>query len=324
MATPVIILNWNGWDDTFACLRSLRDGGERGLVWLVDNASTIDRCDEARLLYPELRTLRWDQNYGYAGGYNRALKLAAKEGHEFAYLLNNDCVVTPGFLTPTVVAAETDSGLGVVGSRIAYADQPGFLEFDGEYHAAGDRPFYQDTGIKIVNHVIGAGMLVRLEALERHGYFDERFFCYGEEVELCSRMNGFNYLSAVCADSLILHRSKGSDINANAWYYQVRNRFLSLQRLSGVQRKEQKQQTLYKATVAAEEARRARNFQGWLAIACAVYDGLHGRFGKRPDKSALLLPCIFLVSLSLYSRLSDKWRFYRGKRIVIDEGKRLN
>jgi len=184
MTTPVIILNWNGWDDTFACLRSLRNVGEEGLVWLVDNASTVDRGNEARSLYPGLRVLRWDQNYGYSGGYNRALKLAAREGHKFAYLLNNDCVIAPGFLMPTVRAAEADSRLAVVGSRIVYADHPDFLEFDGEYHAVGACPFYQDTGTRIVKHVIGAGMLVRLEAMERHGYFDERFFV------MAKRLNG--------------------------------------------------------------------------------------------------------------------------------------
>src|SRR5437660_10262187 len=96
--TPVIVLTWNGWHDTFACLRSLQAHGEGCPVWLVDNASDEDRRGEAAALYPGLRTLRWDDNYGWAGGYNRVLRIALGEGYDAVYLLNNDALVTPGFL----------------------------------------------------------------------------------------------------------------------------------------------------------------------------------------------------------------------------------
>ncbi|MBV9280718.1 MAG: glycosyltransferase, partial [Chloroflexi bacterium] len=79
-APPVIILVWNGWEDTFECLRSLLEGGEDCPVWLFDNGSDNDRAAEAAALYPGLRTVRWDRNYGVATGYNRGLRLAASEG----------------------------------------------------------------------------------------------------------------------------------------------------------------------------------------------------------------------------------------------------
>jgi len=132
-------------------------------------------------------------------------------------------------------------------------------------------------------------------------------------------MGDYNYLCAVCADSLIMHKSKGSDVNANAWYYQVRNRFLLIGRLNGAQREERKKQVINNATVVAEEARRAGNSQGWLAIACAVYDGLQGRFGKRPDSPALLLPSAYLASRTLYSHLRDKWRTIRQSQYKLNK-----
>ena len=78
----MIVLNWNV-EDTFACLQSLRAAEDVTTVWLVDNGSLISTY-ETRTLWPGLRVVRLDQNYGFAGGMNQALRLAASEGYAFA------------------------------------------------------------------------------------------------------------------------------------------------------------------------------------------------------------------------------------------------
>src|SRR5579864_887621 len=128
--TPVIVLNWDGWEDTFACLCSLREHGQGCLSWLVDNASSTDRRSEAEALYPGLRTFRWDENYGWAGGYNRALAIALREGYDYVFLLNNDCLPTSGFLQAVIDVADAHPDTAAVGSYIAYAAAPEWLQFD--------------------------------------------------------------------------------------------------------------------------------------------------------------------------------------------------
>ena len=157
--TPVIVLNWNGWEYTFACLQSLRAAEDVTTVWLVDNGSLVDRTDETRTLWPGLRVVRLDQNYGFAGGMNQALRLAASEGYAFAYLLNNDATVVPGFLRAALDAVAP--GVAVVGSRIVYADGRS-IAFDGEVLREGRaicRRAVRNTPSPARN---GAGMLVVL------------------------------------------------------------------------------------------------------------------------------------------------------------------
>jgi GT2 family glycosyltransferase len=279
--TPVIVLNWNGWDYTFACLRSLRNAADVTTVWLVDNGSTLDRSEEARAIWPGLRVLRLDSNYGFAGGMNRALRVAASEGYQFAYLLNNDCVVVPGFLDGAIEAARSKD-VAVVGSRIAYADDRHSLIFDGEYHRRGAKPLDQMSESRPVRTTNGAGMLVRLAALERHGYFDERFFCYHEEVEMCWRLSASGLSLVIAPDSVIHHYQAGSDVDANSLYYRVRNSFLLAEHFEGWARRRKKIVALYEAVLIARQNRRGSDAEVALrAVSEAIDDGINGRYGKR-------------------------------------------
>src|SRR5690349_7184644 len=123
---PVLILNWNGWEDTFACLESLQPlcaAGEVGDVWLIDNGSRTDRTAECRSLLSQLRVIRFDENFGWAGGYNRALRQFLEKGCLAAFLLNNDATVHPGFLTKLCQAMAADDQLAAIGSTIVYPDK---------------------------------------------------------------------------------------------------------------------------------------------------------------------------------------------------------
>jgi GT2 family glycosyltransferase len=275
-----MILNWNGWADTFACLSSLRSCPDVENVWLIDNGSSVDRTAEVRERHPEVRAVRWPENYGFAGGYGRGLRLAASEGLEFAYLLNNDCVARPGFLDAVTALAHADDTLAAVGSTMLYVEDPSFAIFDGTYHAFGARravPFDK----RMVGEVNGAGMLVRLSAMEEHGYFDERFFCYGEETEWCYRVVRRGGGIAVSGRSMVLHRRAGSDHSENALYYRIRNRFLLLESLGAARRQIW---TVRYAAEAAAEAAHATEARQRAAIAAGVRDALLRRFGPRRER----------------------------------------
>jgi GT2 family glycosyltransferase len=278
---PVIVLNWNGWDYTLACLRSLREAHDARIVWLVDNASEDDRLEEVTQIWPGVKVLRLDQNYGFAGGMNRALRLAASDGYEYAYLLNNDSEVVPGFLRAALDVAQRENA-AVVGSRIAYTDSSDSLLFDGEYHVPGKRPISAPSETKPVAHANGAGMLVRLDALASVGYFDERFFCYHEEVDLCWRLAASGLPSLVAPRSLIRHHRAGSDVDGNSVYYRTRNQFLLAEHFRGWRKFKRHVLYLYEASIAGRRAARVNDSVTWRALAAAVDDGIHGRFGRRP------------------------------------------
>ena len=275
VGTPVIILNWNGWEDTFDCLRSIATASDVTTVWLVDNGSNADRSDEARALLPGLRLISLSQNFGFAGGMNRAIRIAVAEGYSFAYLLNNDCKVVPGFLRAALDAVG-DADVAVVGSRIAHADMSSSLFFDGQYYGKGEKPVDDSLCVRRVSVVNGAGMLVRLAALERDGYFDERFFCYHEEVELCERLMSVGWTCAIADASLVVHKRGGSDVNGNASYYRIRNLFLLSQGVHGSARIRRNLDAYHEAAAAGEWALQHEWTDQFSALAAALSDGLAG------------------------------------------------
>jgi GT2 family glycosyltransferase len=277
---PVIVLNWNGWDHTIACLQSLRAAPDVTTVWLVDNGSKDQRFEEAATIWPGLRVLKLDQNYGFAGGMNRALCLAASEGYTYAYLLNNDCVVVPGFLTAVVEVACAEN-VAIVGSRVAYADTSNTISFDGEYHSPGSKPIDSSFKTQRVAHANGAGMLVKIDALRQHDFFDERFFCYHEEVDLCWRLAAAGLPAVVAAGSLVRHHGAGSDVDGNSAYYRTRNEYLLGEHFRGWRKLKRQLLCLYEASVAGRRATQARDIDTWQALAAAIDDGLHKRFGQR-------------------------------------------
>lgn len=295
---PIIILNWNGWEDTFGCLRSIVATGECPLVWLVDNASEVDRADEACDIYFGLRTFRWDENYGWAGGYNRALRIAIDEGYEFAYLLNNDCLVTPRFLSTVIGVAESDPCLAGVGSSILYASSPEFAVYDGHNHGPGERRYVPSPRVRDVEALHGAGMLVRLSCVQRYGLIEEAYFCYGEETDWSKRMIEHGCRLAVANESVILHQVGRSDVDNNGMYYLCRNKFLHLKRSSESHwtRLLGGAREVYLSVRWANEQRRVGNYGGAAAVTDALWHVARNQFGRRG--SAAPEPFHYLVTHS--------------------------
>jgi GT2 family glycosyltransferase len=292
--TPVIVLNWNGWDVTFACLRSLREHGGGCQVWLVDNGSCDDRRAEAAALYPGLRTFRWDSNYGWAGGYNGALRVALREGYTYAYLLNNDCLVTSGFLQEVLDVASSTPHAAAIGSYILYASAPRWLQFDGQPRDVGQRAVGDGIFTRETSRLSGAGMLVRLNAVDELGPFDERLFCYWDDTEWCARARRAGWQLMMAGGSLILHESNGSDVNFNALYYLYRNRYLvrghpELRLTPG-----REVRYVCGSLRFAGQLRRANRTAESKAIVAGLWDGWTGKTGaRRGDPPA---PVVFILS----------------------------
>src|SRR5207248_10265628 len=110
------------------------------------------------------------------------------EGHHYVYLLNNDCLPAAGFLQATLAEAARNPGVAAVGSYLAYAATPEWLQFDGLPRDPGNQPVSSALETKTTARVSGAGMLVRMRAMAECGLFDERLFCYWDDTEWCARV----------------------------------------------------------------------------------------------------------------------------------------
>jgi GT2 family glycosyltransferase len=200
-----VVLNWNGGEETLACLRSLRAcTGVRPVALLADNGSQDGSVERALAEDPGLVVLRLGSNLGYAGGNNRALRHAFEQmGADWVCLLNSDVVVAPdtfGQLLSGVHAAQEDDErpIGAAGPCLLYRDRPEVtwacggrigpqLNVTQLLHHGRRAP---DGEPRDVDYVPGACLLVSRLAVERAGLLDEEYFCYLEDADWGVRLRG--------------------------------------------------------------------------------------------------------------------------------------
>jgi len=237
--TAIIIVNWNGWRDTVACLRSCEqlDYPEYTII-VVDNGSGDDSVTRIRSAFPHVRIIETGANLGFAGGNNVGIRAAVDEGARYVWLLNNDTVVEPGALSALVEACATGKNVGIAGSKITYFDRPDMLWYaGGEFtpegpvkHRGFDEP---DTGqyerSEPTGFVTGCSLLTTAEVIERVGLLPEEYFLYWEEAEFDWRVRAAGYELRYVPQSVVRHKvsaSLGESWTTRQTAYLVRNMLL--------------------------------------------------------------------------------------------------
>jgi GT2 family glycosyltransferase len=291
----VVVLNWNGREDTLACLeslRALRYPDHRVLV--VDNGSVDGSEAAVRERYPDVDFLQTGSNLGFAGGNNAGIAWALERGTDFVLLLNNDTEVDPDLLGPMVEAAR-DPEVGIVGASIAYHHDPRRLwaygggRFDvatgwvrhvqrpvaaEELRTRGTRHFY----------ITGCTMLLRRRLLEEVGVLDTSYFHFCEDVDLCLRAEAAGWKVAVAGASRLLHKVSATTRVASPTflYYNLRSR-LTLARRHGPEGAPSKRAVavlwlrLWRPALQSGQAG-----SGWRALRVAYADYLREATGPAP------------------------------------------
>jgi GT2 family glycosyltransferase len=178
-----------------------------------------------------------------------------------------------------------DDKLAAVGSVIVYADRE-WIKFDGDYYNPKQKRLDSSFNAqsRLTGQVNGSGMLVRLAAIQKDGWFDERFFCYGEETEWCWRMSNCGWNIATAMSSIIYHRTEGSNTNGNALYYRNRNQFLRLQQEQSSRVIGRKARLIRGMMGSAYNYWNSADLIRYHAVLAALRDGLLGRFGRREER----------------------------------------
>lgn len=270
---PIVILNWNGWEDTISCINSIYAAEVEPLIWVVDNKSDLDKSEDLKKKHPNVIFIMNDKNYGWAVANNIAIDIAKRAGHSHIYLLNNDCLVEAGFLSSSLQQMEDDTA--TIGSYIVSLDGDSVI-FDGEY-ADGEQAVSRQNILKSTAKVNGAGMLINIAAFYQTGEFDARYFCYQEETEWCERATkseGFKV--KLNQASVIRHAREGSNVGGNSIYYRNRNSF--------IQTKVRSPHMPILVDMILGNARQSKkegNVVKYEALMCALQDGLAKKFSVR-------------------------------------------
>lgn len=192
-------------------------------VVVADNASTDGSLCYLQESFPQIETIRLRRNFGFAQGYNEALKEVQAD---YYVLLNSDVEITPGWLNPMVDLLEKDVTYAACQPKIISYKQKNFFEYAGAgggwldafgYPFARGRIFdicEEDTGqydtTEEVFWATGAAMLIKSKVFHQLHGFDEYFFAHQEEIDLCWRTHLAGYKIWCCPQSVIYHVGGGT------------------------------------------------------------------------------------------------------------------
>lgn len=257
----IIVLNWNKPDLTIECLESLEKINSKKFkteVLVVDNGSSdgsvkqiqqflVNKFRPSEHITSEL--IETGVNKGFAGGNNYGIRHALQKGADYIILLNNDTRVDPDFAIELLYVMTSEEEVGVVCPKIYFEKGYEFKEYTktdlgkvfwsvggvldwnniyGTNRGVDQIDCGQFERIENVDFASGACLLVSKETLNKSGLFDESYFMYLEDLDLCHRIKHANYKILYAPKSIIWHKvsqsSKiGGDLND---YFITRNRLI--------------------------------------------------------------------------------------------------
>ena len=241
----VIILNWNGEKLLREFLPSVIATTDSTIadVIVADNGSTDSSVDLLRNEFPQVKVLEFSENYGFAEGYNRAIK---ETNYPYTILLNSDVATTDGWVNPLYEQMEANPNIGACQPKIrAYTNKShfeyagaagGFIDCNGYPYCRGrifdsveeDKGQYDD--IIPIFWATGAALMVRSELYLKVGGLDKDFFAHMEEIDLCWRILLTGSDIVAVPQSTVFHLGGGSlpASNPRKTYLNFRNNLLML------------------------------------------------------------------------------------------------
>lgn len=220
----VVILNWNGRKFLEQFLPSVMASTYTNFqVIVADNGSSDDSLAFLRTSYPSIQLIVLDQNYGFAKGYNEALKQVQAD---YYVLLNSDVEVQPGWIEPMVTLLQRDDSIAACQPKILSYANKNLFEYAGAaggwldtcgYPFAKGRVFdicEEDHGQYDQSEPIfwasGAALFIRPTVFHAMHGFDEYFFAHQEEIDLCWRIQLAGHKIYSCPSSVIYHVGGGT------------------------------------------------------------------------------------------------------------------
>ena len=226
MKIAVVILNWNTEDFLRKFLPGLIRSCEKmegAEVVVADNDSSDDSMMVMKEVFPQVRTIQFEKNLGFTGGYNRAFK---EIDCEYFVLINSDIEVTEDWLTPLVNWMESHPDCGACAPKLHSWQERDKFEYAGAAGGYLDRfgyPFCRGRIMKRLERdrgqydtpqdvfwATGACLMVRSNVYRELGGLDERFFAHMEEIDLCWRMQLQGWKVTVVPESVVYHVGGGT------------------------------------------------------------------------------------------------------------------
>ncbi|MFN5346296.1 MAG: glycosyltransferase family 2 protein [Bacteroidota bacterium] len=241
--TAVVILNWNGEGFLRQFLPGVIQHSQGASVIVADNASTDNSIPYLESLGNVVQIIQLDKNYGFTGGYNKALK---QIDAEYFVLLNSDVEVTSVWIDPIIDLMDGNKSVGICQPKIKAFHQPSHFEYAGASGGFIDSMGYPFCRGRLFNHLeedkgqydnnlevfwaTGACMFIRADLYHQLGGLDENFFAHMEEIDLCWRAQLLGQKVMVVPSAKVYHVGGGTlpKNNPRKTFYNFRNNLMML------------------------------------------------------------------------------------------------
>ena len=211
----VVIPNYNGMEFIDVCLEALLTQVDPRQIIVVDNGSSDGSRERVLEVYPQVRLISLDHNYGFCRAVNEGLRASDTP---YVILLNNDTKVCPGFVTALEDALDGDEKAFSAGAKMLQFHQPDRIDDAGNLYCAlgwafargKDKPAGLYEQPDRVFAACGGAAIYRREVLETIGFFDERHFAYLGDIYLGYRAQIFGWHNLYEPKAKVYHVGSGT------------------------------------------------------------------------------------------------------------------
>lgn len=221
--TAIVILNYNGEKLLRKFLPSVVQYSADAEITIVDNQSSDESIAFVHHTFPDIRVIKLDKNYGYCGGYNRAISQIEAD---YFVLLNSDIEVTADWLNPMVNLLDRDLTIAAIQPKVLSYNKKNHFEHAGAGGGFIDTLGYPFCRGRVFDHIevdegqyndvrevfwaSGACLMIRSASFKNLGGFDEDFFAHMEEIDLCWKLNRADQRIFYCGASTVYHVGAGT------------------------------------------------------------------------------------------------------------------
>ena len=238
-SVAIIILNWNGFADTCECIDSvLKSRYQNFKIYVVDNGSINHDCKKLANKYHQIEVICSKKNLGYCGGNNFGVQKLAKKNYDYFLILNNDTVINSDVISKLVKKIQNQKNIVAVSPTVLRYYNRNTIESQGAVinlwsgvvwtRSQGQKfPFKSP---KKAHLICGVCFLIKSKVIDRLDYlFDEDFFAYYEDVDLCLRLKKEGFTVVIEKKAIIFHKFNASadKIKGFAEYHLIRGRFIN-------------------------------------------------------------------------------------------------
>jgi GT2 family glycosyltransferase len=235
----IVLLNWNGWQDTLECMNLLRRMEYQN--WhavIVDNGSTDDSVERLKHSCPDVTVIETHKNLGFAAGNNVGIRLALNNGADYVFVLNNDTTVFPNTISAFVRFAETNPTAALMGPKIERRNPQRewpirrkldlltlLCAFTALRRVVAHIPvirgvFYcTDSQPSVVQFLPGSALFFRSASFDKIGLFDESTFLDFEELIMAEKVRRAGFSAYFVPQARIRHKGSVSAAKLRATRY---------------------------------------------------------------------------------------------------------